>query len=78
DSADRTSFVGDLSLQFNYQFGSYWTFYAGYNAMWVTGVALGADNFERDTSMLLLGPTDVDHGGQVLYHGPNIGLVLAY
>ncbi|MFO7907754.1 MAG: BBP7 family outer membrane beta-barrel protein [Pirellulaceae bacterium] len=78
DSVDRTSFVGDLSLQFNYQFASCWTFYAGYNAMWVTGVALSGDNFEQDTSTLLLGPTDVDHSGQILYHGPNIGLVLAY
>lgn len=78
DSVNRTSFVGDLSLQFNYQFASSWTFYAGYNAIWVTGVALGGDNFERDISMLELGPTDVDHSGQILYHGPNIGLVLAY
>ena len=78
DSIDRTSFVGDLSLQFNYQFASCWTFYAGYNAIWVTGLALGADNFESDQSILLLGPTQIDHGGEIVYHGPNLGLVMTY
>lgn len=78
DAVDRTAFVGDLSLQFNYQFASYWTFYAGYNAMWVTGVALGADNFNADATILALGPTLMNHKGSVVYHGPNIGLVFAY
>lgn len=78
DSVNRTSFIGDLSLQFNYQFAPSWTFYGGYNAMWVTGIAVAAENFESDTSILLLGPTHADHSGQMLYHGPNIGLVLAY
>ncbi len=78
DQIDRTSFVGDLSLQFNYQFAPAWTFYAGYNAIWVTGLALGADNFETDPNMLLTGPTLINHSGQAVYHGPNIGLVLSY
>ncbi len=78
DSVNCTSFVGDLSLQFNYQFAPAWTFYAGYNAMWVTGVALGADNFEPNSATLLLGPTSVAHQGETVYHGPNFGLVLAF
>ncbi len=78
DNIDRTSFVGDLSLQFNYQFAPSWTFYAGYNALWVTGLALGGNNFETDANMLLTGPTLIDHSGQMVYHGPNIGLVLSY
>jgi hypothetical protein len=75
---DRTSFVGDLSLQFNYQFATAWTFYGGYNAMWVTGIAIGAENFSRDINMLTLGPTLVNHSGDTVYHGPNIGLVFTY
>ena len=78
DSVNCTSFVGDLSLQFNYQFAPAWTFYAGYNAMWVTGVALSADNFETNPATLLLGPTKVAHQGETVYHGPNFGLVLAF
>jgi len=78
DERDRTSFVGDLSLQVNYQFAPSWTFFAGYNAIWVTGIALGAENFSNDTGMLTLGPTQVDHSGDAVYHGPNIGLVFTH
>lgn len=78
DGVDRTAFVGDISLQFNYQFAPAWTFYAGYNALWITGVALAADNFESDVSIMTLGPTLINHRGEVVYHGPNFGVVLAY
>jgi hypothetical protein len=78
DERDRTSFVGDLSLQFNYQFARSWTFYAGYNAMWVTGIATGAENFIPDVATLVLGPTIVDHSQDAVFHGPNIGLVFTH
>jgi len=78
DERDRTSFVGDLSLQVNYQFAPSWTFFGGYNAIWVTGIALGAENFSDDTGMLTLGPALVDHSGDAVYHGPNIGLVFTH
>jgi hypothetical protein len=78
DSRNRTSFVGDLSLQFNYQFARHWTFYGGYNVIWVTGLALGANNAALDADLLTLGPTLVDHGGDMVYHGPNLGLVFTY
>jgi hypothetical protein len=78
DEQDRTSFVGDLSLQFNYQFAPAWTFYAGYNALWVTGLATGAANFEASIPMLTAGPTILDHSSDAVYHGPNIGLVFTH
>lgn len=78
DAIDRTTFVGDISLQFNYQFAPAWTFYAGYNAMWVTGVAVAAENFTNSTSLLAVGPTLINHGSSVVYHGPNFGLVFAW
>lgn len=77
DERDRTSFVGDLSLQFNYQFAPSITFFAGYNAMWVTGLAMAERNFVSDVGILTLGPTQIDHAGQAVYHGPNIGLVFS-
>ena len=67
-SEDGTSFLGDLSLQFNFQFAPSWTIRAGYNAMWLTGVALAAENHNA---------LCVDHDGDVVYHGPNIGLIWA-
>ena len=78
DGVDRTTFVGDISLQYNYQLAPSWTVYAGYNAIWVTGVALAADNFETDPTLLTLGPTLINHRGSVVYHGPNFGFVLSY
>jgi hypothetical protein len=78
DGVNRTSFVGDLSLQCNYQVAPFCTVYGGYNALWVTGLALGPDNFENETGILTLGPTLIDHRGQLVYHGPNFGIVLAY
>jgi hypothetical protein len=74
---DRTTFVGDLSLQYNYEFARSWTFYAGYNAVFVSGVALGANNFQTDVNILALGPARVNHDANIFYHGPNIGVVFA-
>lgn len=71
---DRTAFVGDLSLTLNYQFAPAWTFRAGYNSIWVTGVALASQNISADASLPL---TNVDHSGRIVYHGPSIGLVWA-
>ncbi len=78
DSQHRTSFVGELSLQLNYRFANAWTFYAGYNAIWVTGVALASENFDTNDSNLVFGPTLVKHAGEVVYHGPNVGLTFVY
>jgi hypothetical protein len=70
-----TTFMGDLSLNFNYQFAPAWTFRAGYNAMWLTGVALASENFLVDTNKLVTGPGPLNHSGDVVYHGPSIGVV---
>jgi hypothetical protein len=75
---ERTSFLGDLSVVFNYQLAPSWTFRAGYNAIWLTGVALGDENFNSDINILRLGPATIDHSGRVVYHGPNIGFVWAH
>ena len=78
DRRDRTSFLGELSLEYNYHFAPRWTFRAGYSALWLTGVALGSGNFVSDINLLQLGPAQVDHSGSVVFHGPHIGLTLAY
>ncbi|TVS18140.1 MAG: hypothetical protein EA424_11490 [Planctomycetaceae bacterium] len=75
--ADRTAFMGDLSLMFNYQVAPAWTFRLGYNAMWLSGVALASENFLVDVNSLVSGPGALDASGRVVYHGPTIGMVLA-
>jgi hypothetical protein len=75
---DGTSFLGDLSVQFNYQFAPAWTVHAGYNAVWLTDVALATENFVSDLNTLTHnGPGSVDHDGNVVFHGPNIGITWA-
>jgi hypothetical protein len=75
--AQRTSFMGDLALNFNYQFAPSWTFRLGYNAMWLTGVALASENFFVDVNTPVTSPNPIDHSGRIVYHGPTIGLVWA-
>ena len=76
---DVTSFLGDLSLQFNYQFAPAWTIRAGYNVMWLTGLALASENFSNNATLMVDGNAiaNLYHDGNVVYHGPNIGLIWA-
>ncbi len=78
DNRDRTTFLGELSLDMHYQFAPRWTFLVGYNAYWLTGVALAEDNFNTDINLLQLGPAQVAHKGEIVYHGPHIGLTWTY
>jgi hypothetical protein len=77
-SEDATAFLGDLSLKFNYQFTASGTVHLGYNALWLTGVALASENFVSDIETLDNdGPGAVDHDGKVVFHGPSIGITWA-
>lgn len=76
-SEDVTAFLGDLSLQFNYQFAPSFTLKAGYNAFFLSGVALAGDNLNDRVTALQAGSTTVDHAGRIVYHGPSLGLVWA-
>jgi hypothetical protein len=77
DEEDRATFMGDLSVTLNYQFARAWTFRVGYNALWLSGVALATENFKADITTLERGPGNVNHSGNVTYHGPQIGFVWA-
>ena len=72
---DRTAFLADVSLTLNYQFSPACTMRIGYNLIWLSGQALGSMNISPDPTVPLI---DIDHSGEVIYHGPSIGLVLAY
>ena len=78
DQKNRTAFLGELVLEYNYHFAPHWTFRAGYNAIWITGLALAVDNFNSDINTLQLGPAQVDHRGEAVYHGPHVGVTFAY
>ena len=78
DARDRTSFLGDLSLMYNHQVTRAITFRAGYTAMWVTDIALATQNFDSNVITGTAVPLEVNNDGNTVYHGPSLGLVLAF
>jgi hypothetical protein len=83
EERNRTAYLGELSLMFNHQFTRTITFRAGYTAMWVSQVALASQNLpdvyqNPNNGNILVGPVLANHDGDVVYHGPSLGLVFAY
>lgn len=78
DDRDRTTFLGELSLTYNHQFTRHLSCRVGYNAFWLTGVALASQNLNANPELLALGPAQLDHSGEIVYHGPSIGLVFGW
>jgi hypothetical protein len=73
-----TSWVGDIALTVVYRFGPRFNARFGYQAIWVTGLALADENFQRDVEILKYGPAQINHTGTVVYHGPFAGIELAW
>jgi len=73
-----TSWVGDIALTVVYRFSPRLNARFGYQAIWVTGLALADENFQRDVDILKLGPPQINHTGTVVYHGPFAGIELAW
>ena len=78
DDHNRTAFLGELSLTYNHQVSRALTFRAGYSAIWVTQVALATRNFTDNLYLAEKGPVEARNDGDVVYHGPSLGLVLAF
>ncbi len=71
----RTAWMGDLSAAYNIQFHPGLVLRLGYQAIFLNGVALAADNIQSDNNQLRLGPGQLDDAGEVVYHGPFVGLM---
>ena len=78
DQRDRTAFLGELSLVYNRQVTRSFSYRLGYNAFWLSGVALASENLNTDINLLALGPAEVDHDSNLVLHGPTLGLTWAY
>lgn len=75
DERDRTAWVGELSLVYNHQFARSFSCRVGYNALWIGGLALASENFSDNADLLTVGQALVRHNGDIVYHGPSLGLV---
>ncbi len=76
--ASQTAFVGDLALSLICDYSQYFTARIGYRALWMTGLALAAENFPSDPGLLKLGPPKVVDDGEVVYHGPHVGITVRW
>lgn len=74
DAGDRTAFIGDLLLTANWQMTPSWSIRAGYQALFVSGVAIGPDNLASNAAAIQgADPIHLDDRGEVVYHGPVLG-----
>jgi hypothetical protein len=76
-----TAFVGDIQLMFNLQVTSHCIARFGYQAMWVDGLALAAQNLGPSGAAVVAGNSGaatIDVGGNVVYHGPHLGLEITW
>ena len=74
----QTAFVGDLSLSLIYECSCNLTCEVGYRALWVTGLALAAENLQTNPEILRLGPPQIDDEGEIVYHGPHVGVTVRW
>jgi hypothetical protein len=73
-SQHRTAFFGDVSVVANWQLAPNWNLRLGYQAIFLTGVALGPQNFQTNNALLRTGPGQLDDTGEAVYHGPVLGV----
>jgi hypothetical protein len=77
-SQNGTAYLGDLSLDLVCRVTPHFTTRIGYQSIWVNGLALGTRNFDPSPGILLLGPTQLNQGANVVYHGPHAGVELTW
>ena len=69
---DGAAFMGELNVSGIYRLTSAWGLRAGYNLIWIEGVALAPD--QLDFSAQIPAGNQLSHSGGVFLHGVNIGL----
>lgn len=69
-------FIGDISLSAAYRLTDAWKLRAGYNFLWLTGVALAPNQF--DFGATLDSGTGLNGGAGVFLHGASLGLDAAW
>jgi len=72
-SSSTAAFVGDLNLTGLYRLTNVWNLRAGYNVIWIQGVALAPDQIDTDFGAAQ-GGNHLDNDGGMLLHGFNVGI----
>ena len=66
------AFLGELTLSAAYQLNETWGLRAGYNLMWISGVALAPD--QLDFSFTPTSGSQLSNSGSLFIHGASLGL----
>lgn len=77
NSGNGAAFVGDTNLSGIYRLNNVWNLRAGYNVMWIQGLALAPNQLDSDFAAAQ-GGTNLDNGGGMLLHGVNVGIEARY
>lgn len=67
------AFVGEINLSALYRLTDVWNLRAGYNAMWIEGVALAPDQLDFDFAAAA-GGEQLNNGGGLFLHGVSVGV----
>ena len=76
-SANGAAFVGDTNLSGLYRLNNVWNLRAGYNVIWIQGLALAPNQIDSDFAAAQ-GGSNLNNGGGMLLHGVNVGLEARY
>jgi hypothetical protein len=75
DNQNRTVWLGDLSLFANFQMTPWLVARIGYQALFLSGLAVASDNIETNNALLTGGPIQLNDSTNGVFHGPLIGLM---
>ena len=75
DDQNRTAWLGDLSLVANFQMTPWLVARIGYQALFLSGLAVASDNIETNNALLSGGPIQLNDSSNGVFHGPLIGLM---
>ena len=77
NSGNGAAFVGDVNLTGLYRLNNVWNLRAGYNVIWIQGLALAPDQIDSDFAAAQ-GGNNLDNDGGMLLHGVNVGIEARY
>ncbi len=72
-SSGGVAFVGEINVSGLYRLTDVWNLRAGYNALWIEGLALAPDQLDFNFASAT-GGTRLNNGGGLFLHGVNLGL----
>lgn len=76
-SENGAAFVGDVNLSGIYRLTNAWNLRAGYNVIWIQGLALAPDQLDSDFAAAT-GGSNLNNDGGLLLHGINVGIEARY